>query len=549
MKKTFEIKNINDFDDVIQEEKDVVLFIDFPSYSLQGMEPLFDRIKKLFDVGYHLEIIIQTIDHNFSEEEIVAFSSLESALLTIHVPLYFDGGYKDYYSLNELIKTDKTLDKVIDKIKSVPLSPLEQFFAVYLYLMKFQYKAEERGDDLGYNPDAYLSRDLISVINNGYIVCEGYARLMEYLLDNLGIVCFKQTSISTHIRHMNNLVYIQDDKYQVKGLYYADSCWDAASGYLVFCLLPLNDIAHLKASLIIDSAYLPFYHVRNYKMLIDGYLLNTPEAGDQRVPDTIKKCNLTNEVLLAYQKGIKLFKRKRIEAIDLLIQTFKEMNVEPEFYDYSEDYPYGSSLSFFTAMLILSKDNIDIVKRQIIEIRRFRELGLSRMQTDERPYFKYDLLISNHCEIVDDVYEFLNSVKQFPYDDKDLSPEAFSDLFSNSEVAISSEIFFGYDTLATLQRALALPKIEETLSQYEQGEPIPIETYRQAFMKACQLEDDYNQETAAQRVESLIHTTVVHSKWHFDEASNYFFQEPTDNDVDDILKEVSASSKKMTTGE
>ena len=123
MKMIVDIKKLEDFESINQEEKELSLFIDFSSYPLSIVEPLFEKIKSMHEDECKLEVIIQTVDRNFSDEDIVAFSSLESALLMIHVPLYFDGGHNDYYSLKELVKMDKALDGVINKIKSYSLSP------------------------------------------------------------------------------------------------------------------------------------------------------------------------------------------------------------------------------------------------------------------------------------------------------------------------------------------------------------------------------------------------------------------------------------------
>ncbi len=126
------IDAIEQLDTFNYEEKEITLNFDLPSYPLSIVKPLFERIKAIVEQNYKIEIIVETDGRNFNDEEIMAFTALEDNLKQIHVPLYFDGGYNDYYSLDELIKADVTLDKIIDKYKNSSLSPLEKFFAIYL---------------------------------------------------------------------------------------------------------------------------------------------------------------------------------------------------------------------------------------------------------------------------------------------------------------------------------------------------------------------------------------------------------------------------------
>ena len=94
---------------------------------------------------------------------------------------------------------------------------------IYNFLSNKSYKAE---DVLG--EDVHQARDIISIMNSHYIVCEGYANLMKYLCDNVGIPCINQILGlgKNSDRHMNNLVYLDDDKYKIHGLYYSDVTWD-----------------------------------------------------------------------------------------------------------------------------------------------------------------------------------------------------------------------------------------------------------------------------------------------------------------------------------
>ena len=517
------IDAIEQLDTFNYEEKEITLNFNLPSYPLPIVKPLFERIKAIVEQNYKIEIIVETDGRNFNDEEIMAFTALEDNLKQIHVPLYFDGGYNDYYSLDELIKADVTLDKIISKYKNSSLSPLEKFFAIYLLLMKRQYKAEECEEENRHEM-AYLSRDLISVVNGDYIVCAGYARLMEYLLENLGITCFKQTLL-TEENHMNNLVYIEDDKYHVKGLYYADSCWDASCQTLSFCLLPLNDAAHMRCPLTIYTSSLPFYRVRNYKMLEDDDLLFSTTAMTEGSPDLIKKHHLDDKINHLYEISTKLFIKKRKSAIDRLITIFKEMNVEKDFYDMKGTFPYGTTLPFFVAMLMLSSDNEAIVRHQINEAKRFVELGVSNLSSEQRPYFNGDPMI-RQTPLIPDVYEYLTKMKEYPYKTLDLSMASMFDRYSKYEeygASLMEKIDFCLNTSLTIQRALALPILEDTVKKYPIGEPIWFDNFKDALTEAMKFEGDKTEEEINDTVETLLHDTTMMAQRCFDkDATNVF---------------------------
>ena len=519
---------INTLEEIVQindEEKDLILHIEFSSYPLNIVETLFENIKKLHENGYSLNVVIEAEDRNFNDEEIMAFSSLESLLLSIHVPLHFDGGYREEYTLEELIKTDVVLDKIIDRINKASLSPLEKFFSVYRYLIKRKYHAEQRDDD---HPDYeldYLSRDIISVMNSDYIVCEGYANLMYYLLENVGVTCFKQ-ALTANEKHMNNLVYIEDDKYQVKGLYYADSCWDVTDYTVNFCLLPLSDVAKIKVNIVVDSNSLPFYRVRNFKLLCDDVFISHRMDSFFEYEQIIKRTNLEKEADNFYLKGIDLFIKNKKEMAACLAELFKKLDIDSEFYISHNDLPYGTSLPFLAAMLLLSKDNISLVEHQISEAKRYTELELDRMSFQERPYFKGDIIMDRF--FVGDVYGFLKAVEDFPYEVHGSSVTAIDSLLNTDALVFEAPcaVSFCLETALFVQRALTLDRLEKVLDEkYPLGKPIEIDIYRKALKESFKSDEEYNEEEANKEVEGLISRSLIHAKNVFEEADNCFYKE------------------------
>ena len=139
------------------------------------------------------------------------------------------------YSFEEYLEEEKKLDKLVEPIVNSNLSPLERYFAVYNIVKNYK-KYKESDDKM-----VVKARDLRYILNNEYIVCVGFVKLLEILLDKVGInsnkldvevdisydkgftVEEKSVVMGQHVRLMAS---IDDDKYGVHGLYVSDPTWD-----------------------------------------------------------------------------------------------------------------------------------------------------------------------------------------------------------------------------------------------------------------------------------------------------------------------------------
>lgn len=213
------------------KENELTLVIDYPKYRFDDVLIISNKANEIISNDIKLAIIIQADGRNFSDEELSIFMALEKELNKLSLPLYFDGGYKDTYSLEELIKADKILDEIIDKINKSNLSPLEKYLYIYKYLSSKPYKFDQREKDPDIKEEyIHLPRDIISVTNTDYIVCQGYGELNKYLCKNVGIDVFINYLYVIDSEgaeaHLNNLVILKDDKYDISGVFYSDACWD-----------------------------------------------------------------------------------------------------------------------------------------------------------------------------------------------------------------------------------------------------------------------------------------------------------------------------------
>ena len=107
--------------------------------------------------------------------------------------------------------------QISSKIEKYNLSPLEKIIYVYDEVKKREYKKSDK--------DIYESRDLDRVLHSDAIVCVGYSNLFNAILKNLGIKAIPLLSISA--RHQRSLVYIEDSKYNINGVYVFDPTFDS----------------------------------------------------------------------------------------------------------------------------------------------------------------------------------------------------------------------------------------------------------------------------------------------------------------------------------
>lgn len=206
-----------------------------------------------------INIIVHDFYHEYSEEEILTLISEKLDILDklnkkfiVKIPVdkrnIFQKLFKtNYNNLDLIIKNDsyeypyqqyleeeKKLDSIVEPIKNANLSPLEKYIAVYNIVKNFKpYKENTE------NPE--YSRYLRYILDNKYMVCVGYAKLLEVLFNKVGInTQHLSVSVDTSYKkgftleekpveyagHARVIVDLDDDKYNIHGLYMSDPTWD-----------------------------------------------------------------------------------------------------------------------------------------------------------------------------------------------------------------------------------------------------------------------------------------------------------------------------------
>ncbi len=146
-----------------------------------------------------------------------------------------NNGYN--YDMPSIKKEEDILEKLVAPIRDSNLSPLEKFLAVYNIAKQFKKYKESPNTK---KEHARLLRYILDDDNN-YIVCVGFANLLEELLNRVGIPSMKyhpgidlsydednlQSEKNIDLSgHCRNIIRIDDDKYNIHGYYIVDSTWD-----------------------------------------------------------------------------------------------------------------------------------------------------------------------------------------------------------------------------------------------------------------------------------------------------------------------------------
>lgn len=137
---------------------------------------------------------------------------------------YKSGTSSSDASYDEFLNMRATIDYYKELIEASDLSPVEKVAYVYDILKTMRYQESHQ--------DNQRSRNIHSIVTDGSIVCVGYAVFAEQLLKELGVTCMKVgiTCLSDEVDdvgHARNFVRVDDDKYNIHGLYAMDITWDS----------------------------------------------------------------------------------------------------------------------------------------------------------------------------------------------------------------------------------------------------------------------------------------------------------------------------------
>lgn len=129
------------------------------------------------------------------------------------------------WRLSDYLKAEQMLEDVANKIKSKHLSPFERYICAYHFATNRPYNFAPKGSQF------QECRSYVDVLNKGYCVCVGYATILKRLCEKLDLQCavqgcYAKDKTGKSVNHANCLVYLNDKKYGICGLYYSDPRMD-----------------------------------------------------------------------------------------------------------------------------------------------------------------------------------------------------------------------------------------------------------------------------------------------------------------------------------
>ena len=331
----------------------------------------------------------------FSLNERGIFNKLFKDLKFNNLDLIIDNDYYNY-SMEEYNYEEEKLELLVKDIIDKDLSPFEKFIAVYNIVKNIKpYK-----ENLENREEA---RRLKYILDNDYIVCVGYAKLLVELLRKVGINATDyslnadisyddgftlEEKIIELAAHKRVIVNIDDDKYNIHGLYLSDPTWDndLEKNYLNNAIMTFDKM-QVNNRMFEYDIYNPILDIHNFKEYNEqvNFLL---KRNIQKLND-IKtyKDNPLQKILDAYKKtGVSILQTIKC---DLKYQEFfnKLRSCHNE-----EDY-----LNFYTELghYLLTRINKPIIDRYLFKasIEVVNKLNLkNNLSKDKIEYHKRDVI-------------------------------------------------------------------------------------------------------------------------------------------------------------
>lgn len=183
------------------------------------------QLEEIIDVTSSNKVIIRRF-FSYTKEEYIHLNEK-------YDNVYFSVANTYETSINNLIFREEIMENIINEVNNYNLSPLEKY--MYLYNIVKMYKEYK---ETKYNIHPELSRYSEYTLFNDYMVCVGYATLLEELVERLNdknVLCStygcRILDDGENNGHCRCLVRIKDEKYGIDGIYISDPTWDSVNYY------------------------------------------------------------------------------------------------------------------------------------------------------------------------------------------------------------------------------------------------------------------------------------------------------------------------------
>lgn len=280
------------------------------------------------------------------------YSLLDSLSTLVNLKVNYEGNtktssYDDFKGLVMSMKWYRSL------LNDYDLSPVEKLAFGYDIMKTFEYKEAT-------NEDVFESREPYKIIKTGNIVCVGYTNMLAAILKgtegisftDFSVSCYKEDDKTLSGYHSRGLVKVDDDKYNIHGVYVVDPTWDSykkngnerlGKNYTALDLYTYFLISPEDYKKVFPHDSVPNFFKKDYEYLnlnmdnLDSY----NELSDKDFTDKdlftfnfkeLFDSSVSNERKLEYLKGKKLDKKTIMEIVrnTRLAEGFSKENVDKE---------------------------------------------------------------------------------------------------------------------------------------------------------------------------------------------------------------------------
>ena len=246
------------FDKALEPDFEMRVSVLYKNYHNDKMEILNNQLnllQKYFDKD-KLTFYFSTRETDYYDKE----SMQNIVKLCEEYPRSSVGYWGGFSPVDRFLEANQKADMLVEHIKSLGLSPFEQFLLVHDFVAGKPYKDDEKLFHSP-SPEEFNCRKFVDCMTGDKIVCVGYAMIMERLCDKLGIQCDyvhgkaqeqdKTSGVTRLVEngHAFNMVHLVDPKYGIDGCYLCDSCWDSELSQrgvrnYFYSAMPLQDIQY-----------------------------------------------------------------------------------------------------------------------------------------------------------------------------------------------------------------------------------------------------------------------------------------------------------------
>lgn len=302
------------------------------------------------------------------------------------------------YTKEEFLEEEKLLNILIDPIKDSNLSPLEKYIAVYNIVKKYKEYKEN-------NKNLAQARILKHIVHNEYIVCGGFSTLLHVLLQKVNISSSvlsmeveDKNDEKNHSGHIRNIVKIDDDKYNIHGIYLADSTWDndLQDDLYLNILLTHDEKKEAKYNeyLEVEDMLFDFHDFFEYNIKMNTLLYKT----SKNVPNKSEQIRYMEAYISTYEHILGHLKYLDYEKYIYFRNKYQKNIYNTSNIKRQENYVF----SFFTeyGLYIIPLSNNKIKKETIMNAALITKIDIEKMTDEELEKWKKDVLeINNECFI------------------------------------------------------------------------------------------------------------------------------------------------------